>query len=91
MAVMNSLTYEKLKTAFEEAKVLRGLIPICARCKKIRNDAGYWQAVESYIKERSEADFTHGYCPECYGALLRNSRRRVKHKMVRPECWPIMM
>ena len=51
--------------SFEEIKILRGLLPICCSCKKIRNDKGYWIFIESYIKEHSEADFTHGICPEC--------------------------
>lgn len=55
----------KLQQALDEVKTLSGLIPICAACKKIRNDKGYWQAVERYIEERSEAQFTHGICPDC--------------------------
>ncbi len=50
---------------FAEVKLLRGLIPICAWCKKIRDDKGYWQAVEQYIQEHAKAEFTHGMCPEC--------------------------
>jgi len=50
---------------FAEVKLLRGLIPICAWCKKICDDKGYWQAVEQYIQEHSKAEFTHGMCPEC--------------------------
>jgi hypothetical protein len=46
-------------------KTLTGLIPICAWCKKIRDDRGYWQTVEQYIREHSQADFTHGMCPDC--------------------------
>jgi hypothetical protein len=45
---------------------LKGLLPICSYCKKIRNDQGYWERIENYIKSRSEADFTHGVCPECF-------------------------
>lgn len=55
----------RLQEALEQVKTLRGLIPICATCKKIRNDAGYWIQIESYLKEHSQADFTHGICPEC--------------------------
>ena len=47
------------------AKVLRGLLPICTSCKKIRDDQGYWNQLEIYIREHSEAEFTHGLCPEC--------------------------
>lgn len=48
-----------------EVKVLRGLVPICASCKKIRDEAGEWNEMERYIQSRSEAEFSHGYCPEC--------------------------
>ena len=48
-----------------EVKMLKGLIPICAWCKKIRDDKGYWESVEAYIGERTKAEFTHGMCPEC--------------------------
>lgn len=50
--------------ALDEVKILRGLLPICASCKKIK-DEGYWIQIESYIKNHSEAEFTHGICPEC--------------------------
>ena len=56
---------EELQDSLDKVKTLSGLIPICAWCKKIRDDAGYWQAVEKYIKEHSRAEFTHGICPEC--------------------------
>lgn len=54
-----------LAEALSDLKVLRGLLPICAHCKEIRNDSGYWQNIESYIRIHSEADFTHGICPIC--------------------------
>ncbi len=56
---------DKLKKAIEKVKILSGLLPICAACKKIRDDKGYWNQIESYIKTHSEARFTHGICPEC--------------------------
>ncbi|MBM9616743.1 response regulator [Desulfobulbus rhabdoformis] len=60
---------EKKNAALEEAlaeiKILRGIIPICASCKKIRNDDGYWQQIESYIREHSDAQFSHSICEEC--------------------------
>jgi hypothetical protein len=46
-------------------KSLSGLLPICAGCKKIRDDKGYWSQVESYVQAHSEAKFTHGLCPDC--------------------------
>ena len=55
----------ELEDAHAKIKTLRGLIPICATCKKIRSDEGYWQQIEQYLTEHSEADFTHGICPEC--------------------------
>ena len=56
---------EQLKEARSTIKTLTGFLPICANCKNIRNDNGYWQQIESYIKEHSEADFSHGICPSC--------------------------
>ncbi len=53
------------KRTEEDMKTLRGLLPICSYCKKIRDDGGYWQQVERYIAARSEADFSHGVCPDC--------------------------
>jgi PAS domain S-box-containing protein len=55
----------ELRQARDELSILRGLLPICAECKKIRDKAGNWQPMEVYIANHSEADFTHGYCPEC--------------------------
>lgn len=59
----------ELREAFGNIKTLRGLLPICASCKKIRDDHGYWQKVESYISAHSEAAFTHGICPDCMKLL----------------------
>ena len=56
---------EMLEQALQEIKVLRGILPICARCKKIRDEQGQWHSVESYIKDHTEADFSHLICPEC--------------------------
>ncbi|MGO9117580.1 MAG: hypothetical protein ACLQPD_08205 [Desulfomonilaceae bacterium] len=55
----------KLREAATKVKTLTGLLPICAWCKKIRTDEGYWQEVEAYIAAHSEAAFTHGICPNC--------------------------
>jgi hypothetical protein len=54
----------ELQAALADVRTLRGLIPICAWCKKIRNDHGYWEQLELYLTNHSEADFTHGMCPE---------------------------
>jgi hypothetical protein len=56
---------QELTTALAEVKRLSGFLPICASCKKIRNDHGSWEQIEMYIRERSEAEFTHSLCPEC--------------------------
>ncbi len=55
----------ELFKALDQVKVLRGLLPICASCKKIRDDKGYWNQIEVYIRDHSEAEFTHGICPDC--------------------------
>lgn len=55
----------KLEDALAEVKVLSGLIPICVSCKKIRDDKGYWNQIEAYISQHSDAEFSHGICPEC--------------------------
>jgi response regulator RpfG family c-di-GMP phosphodiesterase len=56
---------EELQAALERIKTLSGLLPICAGCKRIRDDQGYWQQVELYIQDHSEIRFSHGLCPEC--------------------------
>jgi len=55
----------ELKDALRKVKTLSGLLPICASCKKIRDDNGYWSQIESYIKSHSEAEFSHSICPDC--------------------------
>ena len=56
---------QSLQDAVEEVRSLSGLLPICSSCKKIRNDGGYWQQIEAYLAEHTEASFTHGICPDC--------------------------
>ena len=56
---------EELKKVLSEVKTLRGFLPICCICKNIRDDQGYWNQIESYIRDRSEAEFSHSICPEC--------------------------
>lgn len=55
----------ELEAALAKVKTLSGMLPICASCKKIRDDKGYWTQIESYIRHHSEAEFSHGFCPEC--------------------------
>ncbi len=59
-------TNDELRATLAEVKVLSGLLPICAYCKKIRDDKNYWQSVEGYISHHTAAEFTHGCCPDCY-------------------------
>jgi PAS domain S-box-containing protein len=59
----------ELTGALQRVKTLSGLLPICAACKKIRNDEGYWEQVEIYISHRASVDFTHGICPDCVSRL----------------------
>ena len=59
----------ELQQALSEIKTLRGFLPICANCKKIRDDEGYWQQIEKYIQDRSDAQFSHSICPECVKKL----------------------
>jgi hypothetical protein len=72
-----STANEGLTTALADIKTLSGLIPICAACKKIRDDQGYWQQVESYISARSDASFSHGLCPECLPKYFSEPDRQL--------------
>ncbi len=63
------LAEHALQKAFDELKTLRGIVPICASCKKIRDDKGFWNQVEDYIRDHTEAEFTHGLCPDCANKL----------------------
>ena len=69
-----------LQRALEEIETLRELLPICASCKRIRDDGGYWQEVEEYFRERDQLDFSHTMCPECaermYPELWKNIERK---------------
>ncbi len=59
----------ELQAALDDVRTLRGIIPICMHCKKVRDDQGYWKQVETYVGEHSEAQFSHGICPECTKSL----------------------
>jgi len=63
-AILEEKNKELLK-ALDEIQKLKGLIPICASCKKIRDDKGFWQQVETYIEKFSKIEFSHGLCPDC--------------------------
>ena len=70
---MEEMERERLINELQEAlatvKKLSGMLPICASCKKIRDDKGYWTQIEAYIRDHSEAEFSHGICPECMKKL----------------------
>jgi hypothetical protein len=72
LAIHNARIFSKLEKTLDDLveaqgkiKILKGFLPICASCKKIRDDQGYWNQIEAYIQTHSEAEFTHGVCPEC--------------------------
>lgn len=65
MAAAREAAVREREKALEEIKILSGLLPICAWCKKVRDDQGYWTQIEAYITSRSQATFSHGICPEC--------------------------
>ncbi len=68
----------ELQNALAKIKTLKGLLPICASCKKIRNDKGYWEQIENYLHDHSEAEFSHGICPECAKKLYPKYYRSKK-------------
>ena len=70
----------ELKEALNNIKTLKGLLPICASCKKIRDDKGYWSEVESYISLHSEVAFSHGICPDCMKKLYPDVYRKLQIK-----------
>ena len=70
-----------LQNALTEVKKLSGMLPICSSCKKIRDDDGYWQQIEEYIRDHSEADFTHGICNDCVKELYPEFHQKFEEKM----------
>jgi CheY-like chemotaxis protein len=67
---------QALEHALEHVKQLQGCLPICAWCKKIRNDQNYWQSVDAYVAEHTDARFTHGICPSCRDETMKQYRER---------------
>jgi hypothetical protein len=65
LSYQRTIIHGEKEKALLEVKKLTGLLPICASCKKIRDDKGYWNQIELYIRDRSEVEFSHGICPEC--------------------------
>jgi PleD family two-component response regulator len=70
----------QLQEALANIKTLKGLLPICANCKKIRDDQGYWNQIEEYIERHSDALFSHGICPECADKLYGNQEWYIKKR-----------
>jgi len=74
---------EELQLALSQVKQLSGLLPICSYCKCIRSDENYWQQVDGYLMQHSDAKFTHGICPACYATLSRELDEYSKNKSTR--------
>jgi sigma-B regulation protein RsbU (phosphoserine phosphatase) len=68
----------ELEQALQNVKNLQGLLPICCYCKKIRDDGNYWQRVEEYISQHSEARFSHGICPDCFDQIVKKELQATK-------------
>ena len=74
----------ELQEALDRVKRLQGIIPICGYCKKVRDDADYWQNVESYIATHSEAEFSHGVCPSCFTDVVQPQLESYKANLSSP-------
>lgn len=70
--------YTKMQKALSKVKMLSGLLPICASCKKIRDDTGYWEQIEAYVSAHSEAEFSHGLCPDCMDKIYHQYKLKKK-------------
>ncbi len=66
------LRVRELEAAMEQVQTLRGILPICCYCSRVRDDENYWQRVEAYISQHSEARFSHGICPECWDTVVQD-------------------
>jgi len=75
----------RLENSLKEIKTLQGLLPICAWCKKIRDDKGYWKKVETYITELTGTEFTHGICPACHSKLMERYSDSMAEKIPKNE------
>jgi len=71
----------ELEASLKNNKSLKGIIPICANCKSIRNGTGNWERIESFIQRHSDAIFSHGLCPVCNEVLYGDQRRRIEHPL----------
>lgn len=71
---------KELQAALSKIKTLSGLLPICASCKKIRDDGGYWHQVEAYVQDHSDAEFSHGLCPDCVSRYYPDFKKNKKEE-----------
>jgi AmiR/NasT family two-component response regulator len=71
---------DQLQRALAQVEALNGLLPICAQCKKVRDDGGYWSQVEAYIEQRTRARFSHGLCPDCYQSAVDHHHEEMRRK-----------
>lgn len=71
---------KELQKKINEIKILQGIVPICSSCKKVRTDKGYWERVEKYVQDRSDARFSHGICPECAKKLYPKLRKKIEER-----------
>jgi len=69
--------FHQLEESLKRVKQLQGLLPICSYCKKIRNDRNYWEQLDAYVASHSEAQFSHGVCPQCYEVYLKPQLERL--------------
>ena len=67
--------------ALAEVKALRGLLPICAYCKKVRSDGNYWEQIETYVSQDSEAQFSHSICPDCRDGVVKDQLDRWRESL----------
>lgn len=83
MQIALAAKVEELKLAVEQVKTLRGIVPICASCKNVRDDQGYWSRVESYVRDHTEAEFSHAVCPDCmkklYPRFVENDEGKTEY------------
>ena len=76
---------DRYRQALSEVKTLRGIIPICSECGRVRDDSGTWQAVETYVHSRSDAEFSHGLCHDCLRSLYPDDADRIIAEMHAPD------
>ncbi|MDY0038760.1 MAG: response regulator [Desulforhabdus sp.] len=85
-------TNARLRKSLDEIKVLRGIFPICSYCKRIRDDEGYWNQIEQYLRTHSEAKFTHGICPDCVKSHYPEYAEKIlSSQNSQPACIPVKL